>query len=118
MRIVGVLALMACGDKPGVVIEGDIASHIPSTLEISLGPNPATTTDDLQVSIFRESIDSDGDEVEYTYVWTKNSVLFENETATVSSDETSKGDEWGVMVYASDGEEQSDSVLPQEIINL
>ena len=85
--------LFACGDKSVVAIEGEVANNLPSAPEISLGPDPATTTDDLQVSIIIDSVDSDGDEIDYTYVWTKNSVVFENDTATLSSDETSKGDD-------------------------
>ena len=98
------ILLFSCGDK-----SADVTNNLPSAPEISLSPNPATTMDDLQVSIIIDSVDPDGDEIDYTYVWTQNSVVFENDTAILSSDETAKGDEWGVTVYASDGEGQGDS---------
>jgi len=83
----------------GVVING-----LPSAPAISLSPDPATTTDDLSVSIDSDAVDPDGDAVTYSYAWTRNGVASSASTsATLLASHTARDETWAVTVTPSDG---------------
>ena len=95
------LGLAGCGSKGG---------RAPTAPVIRLAPTDAVTTDDLVVSIVSESTDSDGDSITYSYKWLVDGLLRDDLTeATVSAEETAKGEAWSVLVTASDGELESTS---------
>lgn len=87
----------------------------PGAPEVNLTPSGADTRDDLEAEILFEASDADGDHLTYDYVWLVDGDLRADLSgATLSADETDKGDRWEVRVRAYDGREYgpvaSDSV--------
>ena len=77
---------------------------IPTAPDVSLGPDPANTTDDLVVSILTASTDADGDSMTYDYQWSVDGVATTaSTTATLNASETAKGQTWTVEVTPNDG---------------
>ena len=74
----------------------------PGTPTVSLSPDPALTTDNLQAAVSIDS-DPDGDPLTYSYEWFENGVLSSYITSSVPSAATNKGELWTVRVVASDG---------------
>ena len=86
----------------------------PTTPNIQIVPNPAGSGDPLTVTI-SGATDPDGDEITYRTVWFKDGTEYSN-TEGISATETQKGEEWRVMVYASDGELESEPAEDSLII--
>ena len=104
--LVGLLALSACNASP----EG---------LAVSLTPEAPTTVDELTVVIDAEAVDDNGDEVEYSYLWSRDGEVVAGATAsTLSQAETSKGELWEVRVTPSDGKASGTAASASvEIVN-
>ena len=68
------------------------------------------------MSIVVEATDSNDDDIEYVYAWTQNGILIEHDESTLPSSFTTKGEEWGVSVFATDGDTQSDPVSDSVMI--
>lgn len=77
---------------------------IPSAPEISITPDPATTSDQLTANIDVASVDPENSTISYSYEWYKNNILQSTYTsATISSSETTKDDTWKVRITPNDG---------------
>jgi hypothetical protein len=76
---------------------------LPSAPVISLGPDPATTSDDLLVTIGTASVDPDGDAVSYAYAWYADGALSSASTSsTLPSSATTRDQLWTARVTPSD----------------
>ena len=77
---------------------------LPSAPSISLTPDPATTSDALQVSIDTASSDPEGDTISYAYSWYQDGVLSgASSSSTLPSSATSRGESWRAVVTPNDG---------------
>jgi hypothetical protein len=77
---------------------------LPTAPTVELGPDPATTSDDLVVSILTDSTDPDGDPISYSYAWSVDGVASSaSSTDTLAFTETEKGQVWTVEVRPNDG---------------
>ncbi|UCH90239.1 MAG: hypothetical protein JSV49_06275 [Thermoplasmata archaeon] len=77
----------------------DIVNNKPGGPDAKITPEEPTTKSTLKVSIVNESVDPDGDIVEYDYQWYKNNELVEGlTTTTLSPNETKKDDTWSVRI--------------------
>ncbi len=122
-----VLLLAAClepsrpasGAKPAdTAPDPDTAAHtgetaLPNTAPpaptVSISPALPNDASTLRASLDAESVDIDGDPVEYQWAWLQNGALVDDLTTDrVSSDRTSDGDTWEVQVSATDGEAWSE----------
>ncbi len=80
-----------------------LVNELPSTPVISLSPDPATTTDDLVVSIDTASSDDEGHTISYAYQWYRDGSPSSASTSdTLSASSTTKGETWTVGVTPSD----------------
>lgn len=68
-------------------------------------PLTPTTMDDLQLTI-EEGVDPEGDIISHRIIWKRNGAQLEelNNSQTVTSEYTSKGDLWQAIIIPSDGE--------------
>ncbi len=84
----------------------------PIAPEFSLQPVKPTTLDTLSVNIEKPSIDPDEDTVELRYEWYVNGRVFPTagSTASISKGLLKKGQNWEVVVTASDGRLTSNPV--------
>ena len=88
-----------------------VENVLPTTPEISLSPDPATTSDALTVNIDTVSTDFEGGTISYQYEWYLNNVLSSSHTTdTVPSSATTKGETWKVVVTPNDGLEDGAAV--------
>jgi hypothetical protein len=94
-------------DTDGFFAQVDLGLRVnglASAPTLSLSPDPATTRDDLVVSVDSDSVDPDGDAVTYGYAWTRNGVASSaSASATLPSADTAKGETWAVTVTPHDG---------------
>ena len=98
------LTVLGCTDK------GGSNNGLPTAPVVSLSPDPAVTTDDLNVSIDTASTDPEGDTITYGYAWTKNGTASTASTsATLPQSATAKGETWEVTVTPNDGHGDGDS---------
>ena len=72
---------------------------------MKIEPEIAGSGDPLTLNI-SGSIDSDGDTISYRSVWFKNGTEYAT-TDQIQAQETQKGEEWSVEVYATDGRLES-----------
>ena len=91
---------------PGCLPElPETKNSAPSAPIVSVGPTTARTGDDLVAVIDVQAEDADGDAIVYTFVWKQNGLPREDLTSErVSASETSKGENWEVLVTPFDGE--------------
>ena len=77
---------------------------VPSVPDVSISPEPAYTTSDLTANILVDSVDPEGEIVNYTFEWRQNNVVSPTyTTASVPASATSKDDTWTVYVTPNDG---------------
>lgn len=76
-----------------VVVDGR-----PSQPELLLEPDPATTEDELVLSLLLPAEDPEGDEVSYALSWTVDGELTEETGWTVPAERTLRGETWEVTV--------------------
>ncbi|MDY6835185.1 MAG: hypothetical protein SVY53_10345, partial [Chloroflexota bacterium] len=96
-----------------------INNHRPSTPEVALSPAIPTTSDDLVCTITAPSIDSDGDDLTYSYEWYKDGDLqLGVSDSIVDAEDTIAGETWRCVVTASDGWAASRKVTAQATIRL
>lgn len=80
------------------------SNEAPGAPEVKWETDPAFTTTKLDVKIVTDSVDPDGDTVNYTYVWTKNGEVQADKTSKViAAKEIRVGDVWEVEVTPDDG---------------
>ena len=77
----------------------------PTTPAVEILPEIAGSGDPLTLNI-TGSVDPDGDPISYRSVWFKNGTEYAT-TDQIPPQETQKGEEWSVQVYASDGSLES-----------
>lgn len=78
----------------------------PEGLQFTLGPEDATTSDDLVVQVIQEAVDPNSrDEVLLATTWLKDGVVVEDLTdvLVVPAARTARGERWTVEVTATDG---------------
>jgi len=77
---------------------------VPTQPEVEIVPPDPNSSEDLVASITVDSVDPDGDAVDYRYTWTQNgTVVLDGDTSVVSAEVTTKGDVWRLTVTPSDG---------------
>ena len=82
----------------------------PTSPEVKLTPGRPNTRSDLRAQISKGARDIDGDKVQYRYEWYRDGSMFKDvDGATLSGKYTTKGQEWKVLVYGSDGEMEGGS---------
>lgn len=97
------------GGSPGPIDSG-MANEAPTAPVISLNPSDPAGNQDLVVAILADSEDPDGDEVTYVYVWQVDGADTELSDKIVPAAETRRGEEWTVLVSATDGVDASSPV--------
>ena len=81
-----------------------VVNGLPTEPVVSINPDPATTSDGLNVSIDSPSIDPEGAQVTYAYEWQLGGQTQTGFTSSsLPSSATSKGEQWTVVVIPSDG---------------
>ena len=76
----------------------------PGSPVVHIEPVNAGTGDDLTVVIDTDAPDDDGDSLTYRYTWAVDGEIVTGAVnATLSADETNRGEEWTVTVAATDG---------------
>ena len=87
-----------------------IVNDLPGAPVISLSPDPASTSDDLVVSIDTPSSDAEGDTITYTYAWTVDGVASSaSSSATFPAASTARDQLVAVTVTPNDGVGDGDS---------
>ncbi len=76
---------------------------LPDPPEVEIDPNPATSSDDLNVTIVVSAIDPEGDTISYLYAWYQDGLLTSHASAFVPSSATTRGETWSVQVTPDDG---------------
>ena len=74
----------------------------PDAPVVEITPNPAQTNDAL-IAVVSGSTDADGDNILYSYSWTKNGNATTYSSSSVPSSATSYGEVWTVRVTPNDG---------------
>ena len=74
----------------------------PTAPTVTISPNPAYTTNTIQVSVGGSS-DADGDPVTYSYAWTQNGLVTSYSSTSVPSSATAVGEVWAIRVTPNDG---------------
>ncbi|MFK7929244.1 MAG: hypothetical protein AB8H79_13710, partial [Myxococcota bacterium] len=84
---------------------GCATNEAPITPQITLGPDGATSLDDLVVELAGEATDEDGDAVSLSFTWSVDGQYRADldGSRSVPSRLTRKGQEWSVLVSTSDG---------------
>ncbi len=97
------VAVAACGPL----------NQAPTAADVAIAPNPATVEDDLRCEITVESIDPDGDTVEYLYDWwvdgAQLGVIVATDPASVPAAQTREDEEWECIVTPTDSVEEGPS---------
>lgn len=97
------------------ILPFDVDSNAPPTTpDVRIIPVPAGSGDPLTLDI-TGSTDPDGDTISYRNVWFKDGEEYAT-TEQILPEETQKGEEWSVQVYASDGILESDPAEDSTII--
>ncbi|MFK7927337.1 MAG: hypothetical protein AB8H79_04065 [Myxococcota bacterium] len=94
-------------------------NQAPEGLAIEIGPNAATTTDDLVLNITTQAIDPNAsDEVTLQIAWSVDGDGVSDLAGerTVPADRTKKGEEWEVSIVATDGKSPAEPVTASVII--
>ncbi len=87
-----------------------VINSAPTSPEVKLIPGRPNTRSDLRAQISKGARDIDGDKVQYRYEWYRDGSMFKDvDGATLSGKYTTKGQEWKVLVYGSDGEMEGGS---------
>ena len=117
--LISAFFLTGCGEEE--VPKETFNNHPPFSPLIDLQPDEANTTSDLRVVLVDPlPTDPDGDPVTFTYVWFNGDEQVSRVEATgeieatISADDTAKGEKWTVYVYATDGSLESAPAI-QEI---
>ncbi|MEC7988139.1 MAG: hypothetical protein VX278_23435 [Myxococcota bacterium] len=78
----------------------------PTTPDVVIAPNPAKSNESLTLQISGAS-DPDGDDIQYRYVWYRDGVEH-SDAEGIDASQTRKGEVWRAVVYAFDGELESE----------
>jgi len=104
----GIHSLVLSATNPLGLSDSDVVSiqvdGRPTQPEVLIGPRPATSDDDLTAIITSPSVDPEGEDIVYSYIWYREGVLYEESTsATVDASATARDEEWRLVVTPSDG---------------
>jgi len=95
----------------GLALVGCTSNVAPTTPPVAIGPDAATTVEDLVLVLDGEPADDDGDLVSLSVSWsvdgTRRADL--DGARTVPADLTRKGQTWSVEVASSDGQQRGDT---------
>jgi len=75
---------------------------LPNAPGVSITPDPAQTGDGLQAVVSTDAVDPEGDDVTYSYEWSKNGVSTSITSSLVAATETTRDDTWEVTITSSD----------------
>lgn len=85
----------------------------PGAPVISINPTPAGAERDLVCRIDEEAFDADRDPLTYTFEWTRDTTTWDGATSTtvlpgdtISTSDTSVGEEWTCQAFAFDGADE------------
>ena len=77
---------------------------LPTAPTLSITPDPATTDDDLRVTIDSPSTDPEGSTVSYSYSWYQDGVLSSaSASSMLPASATTRSERWRAVVTPSDG---------------
>lgn len=93
-----------------------ISNAPPSTPVIELTPTRPTSSDDLECEVTTASTDKDMDSITYSTTWVRDGTDFRTVTSsstsvTLSASDVDDGDEWSCEVFATDGSDDSATVV-------
>lgn len=115
-------SLTTLGLASAVLLAAAACNVAPTGAVVAIGPDGATTTDDLVATLTTEPTDDNDDEVIVSYTWSvlgaDGGDFFDRPefiSDTVPSTATTKGDTWQVIVNATDGEEAAPASDPATI---
>ena len=104
-------ALPLAAPLVGIALVGCTTNVAPTTPSVGIGPDGATTVDDLVLQLDGEPADDDGDLVSLNVAWsvdgTRRADL--DGSRSVPADITRKGQTWSVSVTANDGQQNGDT---------
>ena len=93
-------------DRSDLVTQAQVSFRVnglPGPADVVITPGTPATSDALTVQLDTPSVDPDGDNITYEYVWYRDGELRPSQTsATVPSSATNKGETWRVEVTPSD----------------
>lgn len=91
--------------SPNATMTFDVVNNLPTEPKVTLKPTTPYTSDSLKVEITNNSVDNDGDLIEYMFVWYKDNKLQGkyNDTVNIPSDATEKNEVWKCVVTPFDG---------------
>ncbi|MEC8381312.1 MAG: glycine-rich protein, partial [Myxococcota bacterium] len=78
----------------------------PTPPSVAISPSPADESEDLECQVTAPSSDADLDSVTYTYLWFVNGSPTSFTSSTISSTETTEGEDWLCLVTPTDGTDQ------------
>ncbi|MEZ4460850.1 MAG: hypothetical protein R3E66_14195 [bacterium] len=94
----------------------NIANSPPSAPGVALSPTSPNLSESISCLVSTPAVDPDGDEITYSYMWTKFGFPTGNTSPTLDFSNTAKGEEWACVVSASDGNETGPSGTAETII--
>ncbi len=97
------------GESEVARAEARVRNQPPVMLGVGLRPANEVPSG-AEVTATAQARDPDGDPIDYTYSWRVNGDPISESLATLDTLELSRGDRIQATVYASDGDEQSDSI--------
>lgn len=92
-------------DSDGLTSDEILSLHVdspPTAPTISISPNPAYSSDDLNATV-GGSTDSDGDPITYSYQWYQNGSATTHTTTQVPASDTLTSDTWTIRATPNDG---------------
>jgi hypothetical protein len=92
-------------------------NRAPGPTLITLSPAQPTSADDLVVTIDKDALDPEGDDIGYTFRWSKDGEIQSDQSeATLPADATARGEVWQVEVIADDGRADGPPVILEATI--
>jgi hypothetical protein len=101
--------ILACGlELDTGPIDTAPPNNLPTAPSIHIEPAQPTSMDELVVVIDADSTDADNEAITYQFLWQLDGKGAGVDTETLLHEETARGDEWQVSVFANDGRDDGD----------
>ncbi len=75
----------------------------PTAPEVSINPDPPSSSDDLLANIDVESTDPEGDSITYRYTWLRDGIPTADTSSLIAAASTNRAENWTVRVTPNDG---------------